>query len=164
MKECHEKKWAGHNGWQRRYALLKEGDYWPSLRDEVMQFTKTCLVCQLNMKRRTKVSGSMWTLTCALKAVGECVPLLLVESLRPSPFSRVTSSLSFLTSLEPLSLLVVSLRIKSKTLRSGVLSIFFDFINELLSLSVEPLSELLLRIQTGEQASREAARVWRERG
>ncbi|KAA0032897.1 reverse transcriptase [Cucumis melo var. makuwa] len=38
MKECHEKKWAGHNGWQRRYALLKEGDYWPSLRDESSHF------------------------------------------------------------------------------------------------------------------------------
>jgi len=57
MKECHDTPWAGHNGWQRTYALLKQGYYWPSLRDDVMQFTKTCLVCQQDKVDKAKLAG-----------------------------------------------------------------------------------------------------------
>ena len=27
LKECHDTLWAGHPGWQRTYALLKQGYY-----------------------------------------------------------------------------------------------------------------------------------------
>ncbi|KAJ7975820.1 Retrotransposon protein, putative, Ty3-gypsy subclass [Quillaja saponaria] len=37
MKECHDTLWAGHPGWQRTYALLKQGYYWPQMRE--MQLT-----------------------------------------------------------------------------------------------------------------------------
>ncbi|KAJ7974913.1 Ty3/gypsy retrotransposon protein [Quillaja saponaria] len=36
MKECHDTLWAGHPGWQRTYALLKQGvnqRNWPKLPD-----------------------------------------------------------------------------------------------------------------------------------
>src|ERR1051325_6929690 len=57
LKECHDTLWAGHNGWRRTYALLKQGYYWPNLRDDVMQFTKTCLICQQDKVERGKVAG-----------------------------------------------------------------------------------------------------------
>lgn len=45
LEECHDTLWAKHIRWQRTYALLQQGYYWPNLHDDVMQFTKTCLIC-----------------------------------------------------------------------------------------------------------------------
>ncbi|KAL0541779.1 hypothetical protein IC582_021836 [Cucumis melo] len=39
LYECHDTLWAGHPGWQRTYALLKKGYFWPNMRDDVMQYT-----------------------------------------------------------------------------------------------------------------------------
>ncbi|KAA0063135.1 reverse transcriptase [Cucumis melo var. makuwa] len=46
LHECQETLWAGHPERQRTYALLKKGYFWPNMRDDVMQYTKTCLICQ----------------------------------------------------------------------------------------------------------------------
>ncbi|XP_022760023.1 uncharacterized protein LOC111306411 [Durio zibethinus] len=35
MRECHDTPWAGHPGWQRTLALLKQGYYWPQMRQDV---------------------------------------------------------------------------------------------------------------------------------
>ena len=37
--------------------LLKKGYFWPRMRDDVMQYTKTCLVCQQDKVKKTKVAG-----------------------------------------------------------------------------------------------------------
>ncbi|KAA0045084.1 reverse transcriptase [Cucumis melo var. makuwa] len=55
--ECHDTLWAGHPGWQRTYALLKKGYFWPNMRDDVMQYTKTCLICQQDKVEKVKVAG-----------------------------------------------------------------------------------------------------------
>ncbi|KAL4026339.1 hypothetical protein IC575_014768 [Cucumis melo] len=57
LYECHDTLWAGHPGWQRTYALLKKGYFWPNMRDDVMQYTKTCLICQQDKVEKVKVVG-----------------------------------------------------------------------------------------------------------
>src|ERR1051325_8355514 len=63
LEECHNTMWAGHNGWQRTFALLKQRYYWPNLRDDVMQFTKTCLICQQDKVERAKIAGLLESLS-----------------------------------------------------------------------------------------------------
>ncbi|KAA0060658.1 reverse transcriptase [Cucumis melo var. makuwa] len=36
LYECHDTLWAGHPEWQRTYALLKKGYFWPNMGDDVM--------------------------------------------------------------------------------------------------------------------------------
>ena len=57
IQECHDTLWAGHPGWQRTYALIKKGYFWPNMRDDIMQYTKTCLICQQDKVEKAKVSG-----------------------------------------------------------------------------------------------------------
>lgn len=57
MRECHDTLWAGHPGWHRTYALLKQGYYWPQMRDDVMEYTRTCLICQQDKVERQKTAG-----------------------------------------------------------------------------------------------------------
>ncbi|TYK15933.1 reverse transcriptase [Cucumis melo var. makuwa] len=57
LYECHDTLWAGHPGWQRTYALLKKGYFWPKMRDDVMQYTKTCPICQQDKVEKVKVAG-----------------------------------------------------------------------------------------------------------
>ena len=57
MRECHDTLWAGHPGWHRMHALLKEGYYWPQMRDDVMEYTRTCLTCQQDKVERQKTPG-----------------------------------------------------------------------------------------------------------
>ncbi|TYK25835.1 reverse transcriptase [Cucumis melo var. makuwa] len=57
LYECHDTLWAGHPRWQRMYALLKKGYFWPNMRDDVMQYTKTCLICQQDKVEKVKIAG-----------------------------------------------------------------------------------------------------------
>ncbi|TYK16924.1 reverse transcriptase [Cucumis melo var. makuwa] len=57
LYECHDTLWAGHPGWQRTYALLKKGYFWQNMRDDVIQYTKTCLICQQDKVEKVKVVG-----------------------------------------------------------------------------------------------------------
>ncbi|KAJ7949948.1 Retrotransposon protein, putative, Ty3-gypsy subclass [Quillaja saponaria] len=57
MKECHDTLWAGHPGWQRTYALLKQGYYWPQMREDAVNYSKTCLICQQDKVERKKIAG-----------------------------------------------------------------------------------------------------------
>lgn len=56
LQKCHDILWAGHPGWQRTYALLKKGYFWPNMRDDIMQYTKTHLVCQQDKVKKAKVA------------------------------------------------------------------------------------------------------------
>ena len=57
LRECHDTLWAGHPGWRRTYALVKQGYYWPQLLDDVMDYTRTCLTCQQDKTERQKIAG-----------------------------------------------------------------------------------------------------------
>ena len=57
LRECHDTLWAGHPGWQRTHALLKQGYYWPQIREDVGEYTKTCLTCQQDKVDRQKQPG-----------------------------------------------------------------------------------------------------------
>lgn len=55
MRECHDTLWAGHPGWHRALALLERGYYWPNIRDDVINYVKTCLVCQQDKVDRERL-------------------------------------------------------------------------------------------------------------
>ena len=57
IQECHDTLWVGHPGWKKTYALIKKGYFWPNMRDDIMQYTKTCLICQQDKVEKAKVSG-----------------------------------------------------------------------------------------------------------
>ncbi|KAJ7970764.1 Ty3/gypsy retrotransposon protein [Quillaja saponaria] len=57
MKKCHDTLWAGHPSWQRTYALLKQGYYWPQMREDAVNYSKTCLICQQDKVERKKIAG-----------------------------------------------------------------------------------------------------------
>ncbi|KAA0060093.1 uncharacterized protein E6C27_scaffold39G00090 [Cucumis melo var. makuwa] len=57
LYECHDTLWVGHPGWKRTYVLLKKVYFWPNMRDDVMQYTKTCLICQQDKVEKVKVAG-----------------------------------------------------------------------------------------------------------
>lgn len=57
LKECHDTLWAGHPGWQRTLSLLSLGYYWPGMKEDVMGYTKTCLVCQQDKIDKQKPGG-----------------------------------------------------------------------------------------------------------
>ena len=55
LHQCHDTLWAGHPKWQRTYALLKKCYFWPNMQDNVMQYTKMCLICQQDKVEKAKV-------------------------------------------------------------------------------------------------------------
>lgn len=57
LKECHDSLWAGHPGWERTFALLKQGYYWPQMRDDVEGYVRTCLICQQDKVDRRQQAG-----------------------------------------------------------------------------------------------------------
>ncbi|GMI96772.1 hypothetical protein HRI_003346500 [Hibiscus trionum] len=56
-RECHDTYWAGHQGWRRTLALLEQGYYWPHMQQDIMDYTKTCLICQQDKVDRQKTAG-----------------------------------------------------------------------------------------------------------
>ena len=61
IQECHDILWAGHPRWQRTYALIKKGYFLPNMRDDIMQYTKTCLSTNRTKLRKPKYRDS-WNL------------------------------------------------------------------------------------------------------
>ena len=57
MRECHDTLWAGHPGWHRMMSLLKQGYYWPDMKEDVMNYTRTCLTCQQDKIERQRPAG-----------------------------------------------------------------------------------------------------------
>lgn len=56
LYECHDTLWTGNSEWQKTYALLKNGYFWLNMRDDVMQYTKTCLIWQQDKVEKVKVA------------------------------------------------------------------------------------------------------------
>ena len=57
MREFHDTLWPRHPGWQRNHALLKQGYYWPQMRDDVAEYVRTCLTCQQDKSDKQKTPG-----------------------------------------------------------------------------------------------------------
>ncbi|XP_028107290.1 uncharacterized protein LOC114306273 [Camellia sinensis] len=57
LRECHDTLWAGHPGWERTLALVKQGYYWPQMRDDVEEYVRTCLTCQQDKVEHKKKAG-----------------------------------------------------------------------------------------------------------
>lgn len=48
IRDYHEPAFAGHFGAEKTYASIKQWYYWPKMREQVYEFCKTCMSCQLN--------------------------------------------------------------------------------------------------------------------
>ena len=59
IRECHDTPWAGHPGWLRTYALLKHSYYWPRMKDDVIEYTRTCIICQQDKVEHIKAAGTL---------------------------------------------------------------------------------------------------------
>ena len=57
LRECHDTLWARHPGWERTLALVKQGYYWPQMRDDVEEYVRTCLTCQQDKVEHKKKAG-----------------------------------------------------------------------------------------------------------
>ncbi|KAL2246590.1 UNVERIFIED_CONTAM: Transposon Tf2-12 polyprotein [Sesamum indicum] len=57
LSECHDTLWAGHQGQERTFALVKRAYYWPQLWDDVETYVRTCLICQQDKAGHQKKAG-----------------------------------------------------------------------------------------------------------
>ena len=57
LREVHDAKWVGHQGWEQTLALLARSYYWPKMEHEVEAFVKSCMVCQLDKTEMRKGEG-----------------------------------------------------------------------------------------------------------
>ena len=80
IRECHDTLWADHPGWQRTFALLKQGYYWPRMRKDVMAYTKTYLICQQDKVEKQKPAGMRDPLPVPTRP-WECISLDFITSL-----------------------------------------------------------------------------------
>ncbi|KAA0065948.1 Retrotransposable element Tf2 [Cucumis melo var. makuwa] len=67
LHEYHDTLWAGHLGRQSTYTLLKKSYFWPNMRDDVMQYIKTCLINQQNKVEKVKVTGLLDPLSVPIR-------------------------------------------------------------------------------------------------
>ncbi|GJW42051.1 putative nucleotidyltransferase, ribonuclease H [Tanacetum coccineum] len=94
LKECHDSKWAGHPGITMTLALVKGTYYWPSIRDDVETFVRTCLIFQQDKIEQKKSGGlleplptpkgpwesvSMDFITCLSKLDGDGSIIVVVD-------------------------------------------------------------------------------------
>ncbi|XP_039048982.1 uncharacterized protein LOC120189924 [Hibiscus syriacus] len=57
LKQYHDTPWARHSGWRRTIALLGKGYYWPQMRQDMMDYTNTSLICQQDKVDRQRTAG-----------------------------------------------------------------------------------------------------------
>lgn len=48
VRECHDKKWAGHPGTKCTRALLEKAYYWPQMHGDIESYVRACPVCPRN--------------------------------------------------------------------------------------------------------------------
>ena len=53
----HDSAWAGHVGQRATYALLKKQCYWPDMKEEVVNYVQSCIICQRNRPEYKKMAG-----------------------------------------------------------------------------------------------------------
>ncbi|XP_051153756.1 uncharacterized protein LOC127277011 [Leptopilina boulardi] len=59
MTEAHEHTQAGHLGGQKTYDRASIQYYWPGMLQDIEQFVRKCIVCQLNKTEQAKPRGLM---------------------------------------------------------------------------------------------------------
>jgi len=68
-------------GWQRTFALVKQGYYWPEIKDDAIEYTKTCLTLPARESLKEEDRRVLGTTPSTKSALGE-FPLRL--NLKPS--------------------------------------------------------------------------------
>ncbi|KAL2248728.1 UNVERIFIED_CONTAM: Transposon Tf2-11 polyprotein [Sesamum indicum] len=57
LSECHDTRWAGHQGQDRTFASVRRAYHWPQMRDDVETHVRTCLICQQDKADHQKKAG-----------------------------------------------------------------------------------------------------------
>jgi hypothetical protein len=59
LKRCHDHPLAGHPGQTKTLELLRRDYYWPKMREDVIAFVKSCVVCGRAKARRHQPYGNI---------------------------------------------------------------------------------------------------------
>ena len=62
LKTRHSNLAAGNFGIQRTYEAVRKDFYWPSMRKDVEEFVKSCIICQKIKSSKQKVFGKLMPL------------------------------------------------------------------------------------------------------
>jgi hypothetical protein len=83
MKNCHDHPTAGHYGQRKTVLLVQRHYWWPTLRQDVNEYVKTCDICQRTKASRQQMPGEMQALPIPTKPF-ESITMDFITDLPPS--------------------------------------------------------------------------------
>ena len=84
-KLAHDQVWSGHLGITKTYNRVLRHFFWLGFKSDVVQFCKTCHVCQLTGKANQTVPCVP---LCPIPVVGEPFEQVLIDCVGPLPKTR----------------------------------------------------------------------------
>lgn len=90
LNSCHSDPTSSHLGFYKTYKKICEEYYWPKMRQHVLQFVKSCLICQAQKIPGTLPQGLMGTQK-KVSYPWQCISMDLM-----GPFPRSTQGNTFL--------------------------------------------------------------------
>uniref|UniRef100_A0A8K9UAB6 Gypsy retrotransposon integrase-like protein 1 n=1 Tax=Oncorhynchus mykiss TaxID=8022 RepID=A0A8K9UAB6_ONCMY len=82
---AHDQAWSGHLGITKTYNRVLRHFFWPGLKSDVVQFCKTCHICQLTGKVNQTVPRAP---LCPIPVVGEPFERVIIDCVGPLPKTR----------------------------------------------------------------------------
>ncbi|XP_021446108.2 uncharacterized protein LOC110509518 [Oncorhynchus mykiss] len=81
---AHDQAWSGHLGITKTYNRVLHHFFWPGLKSDVVQFCKTCHICQLTGKVNQVPRAPL----CPIPVVGEPFERVIIDCVGPLPKTR----------------------------------------------------------------------------
>ena len=82
---AHDHNWAGHLGVTKTYARILKYFFWPGLKQDVSQYCRTCLTCQMTGKPNQTIPAAP---LCPIPAVGEPFERVIIDCVGPLPRTK----------------------------------------------------------------------------
>lgn len=67
FRECHDSVLSGHFGFEKTLDLIQRSFFWPKMRQEVQEYTQSCLLCQKNKSSNQAPAGLLHPLEIPTK-------------------------------------------------------------------------------------------------
>ena len=83
MRMCHDDPTAGHLGQTKTRVLVMRKYWWPSLRQDVQSYVKSCDICQRTKAQRKRQAGEMQALPLPTKPF-DSISMDFITDLPPS--------------------------------------------------------------------------------
>uniref|UniRef100_A0A3B1J0P6 Gypsy retrotransposon integrase-like protein 1 n=1 Tax=Astyanax mexicanus TaxID=7994 RepID=A0A3B1J0P6_ASTMX len=85
LRLAHDHPWSGHLGITKTYARILKHFFWPGLRKDVVEFCRSCHVCQTTGKPNQVIPPAP---LCPIPAIGEPFERVLVDCVGPLPKTK----------------------------------------------------------------------------